>query len=198
MTTAMSASSHGSESLTGVPSNKLGMWLFLASEVMFFTGLIAAFVLLRAGHPAWPGPDGHLSVPIGTLNTFILICSSMTMVMALPAAQEGRTGAFKMWMLLTIALGSTFLVIKGIEYSAKFHHGIFPSTNIFWSCYYALTGFHGLHVLGGIIANICLLMSAMRGRLTPAKAYGVELAGLYWHFVDIVWIFLFPMLYLMT
>ena len=196
MTTAVAASH--SESLTGVPSNKLGMWLFLASEIMFFTGLIAAYVLLRAGHPAWPGPEGRLSVPFGTLNTFILICSSMTMVMALPAAQEGRTSALRMWLALTVALGSTFLVIKGIEYSTKFHHGIFPGTNIFWSCYYTLTGFHGLHVLGGIIANVCLLLSAMRGRLTPDKAYGVELAGLYWHFVDIVWIFLFPMLYLMT
>lgn len=201
MTTAMShaptpVSGHGSVSWTGVPSHKLGMWVFLASEVMFFTGLIAAYVLLRASHPAWPGSEGHLSVVFGTANTFILICSSMTMVMALPAAQQSRAGALRVWLLWTIVLGSAFLVIKGIEYSAKFHHGIFPHTNIFWSCYYTLTGFHGIHVLGGIIANLWVLSVALRNRLAPSKAYIVELAGLYWHFVDIVWIFLFPLLYL--
>ena len=181
---------------TDIPSNKLGMWLFLASEVMFFTGLIAAYIVLRIGHPAWPGPDGHLSVPIGTCNTLILICSSTTMVMAMAELQRNRHGAARAYLLSTVLLGSLFLGVKGYEYSLKFEHGIFPKTNVFWSCYFALTGFHALHVLGGIITNLVLLIRSLRGRLPASKSYLLELSGLYWHFVDIVWIFLFPLLYL--
>jgi len=181
---------------TGIPTNKLGMWLFLASEVMFFTGLIAAYVVLRIGNPAWPGPEGHLSVPIGTANTFILILSSMTMVMAFAEVQRNHQSGLRLFLLWTILLGSAFLVIKAYEYGTKFAHGITPSTNIFWSCYFTLTGFHALHVLGGVIANLWVLSLALRHRLAPARGYIVELAGLYWHFVDIVWIFLFPLLYL--
>ena len=195
-TTHASAMAAVPSSATGVPSHKLGLWLFLASEVMFFTGLIAAYIVLRISHPAWPGPAGHLSVPIGTLNTFILICSSMTMVLAYAAVQEGRQDKASGYLLWTILLGCAFLVIKGFEYSKKFEHGIYPSTNVFWSCYFTLTGFHGLHVLGGIITNIWVLSLAWRGRLVREKSYVPELAGLYWHFVDIVWIFLFPLLYL--
>ena len=188
--------SHAPISSTGIPSNKLGMWLFLASEVMFFTGLIAAYVVLRMSNPSWPGPEGHLSVTLGTLNTFILICSSMTMVMAFAQLERNRPGAFQSFLLATIVLGCAFLGIKAYEYSAKLTHGIIPSTNIFWSCYYTLTGFHALHVLGGIIANLWVLSLGVRNRLPASKGYVVELAGLYWHFVDIVWIFLFPLLYL--
>ena len=181
---------------TGIPTNKLGMWLFLASEIMFFTGLIAAYVVLRMGHPSWPGPEGHLSVMLGTLNTLILICSSMTMVMAFAEVQRDRQGAFRFFLTATIVLGVAFLGIKAYEYGTKLAHGIVPSTTIFWSCYYTLTGFHALHVLGGIIANLWILSLGLRRRLSWSKAYLVELAGLYWHFVDIVWIFLFPLLYL--
>ena len=186
----------GHESATGVASHKLGMWLFLASEVMFFAGLFAAYLVLRMSNPAWPGSEGHLSVPIGTFNTLILICSSMTMVMAYAKVQEGRQQQAATYLLVTILLGCAFLGIKGFEYSAKFHHEIFPSTNVFWSCYFTLTGLHGLHVLGGVITNLWVWSLAVRGRLSLAKAYVPELAGLYWHFVDIVWIFLFPLLYL--
>jgi len=177
---------------TGVPSGKLGMWVFLASEVMFFTGLIGAYLVLRMGHPAWPGHEGHLSVPIGTVNTLILISSSVTIVLALAASERQSLGRARWWLLATILLGSSFLVIKGVEYAAKFSHHILPSTNVFWSCYFALTGFHALHVLGGIVFNLWLL-----GRLGwPSQRQRLEYAGLYWHFVDIVWIFLFPLLYL--
>jgi len=184
------------ESATGIPSNKLGVWLFLASEIMFFAGLIGAYLFLRMSHPAWPGPEGHLSVPIGTANTFILICSSMTMVLAYAEMQRGRQTEAQRYLLLTALLGSAFLGVKAYEYSAKFHHGIFPKTNVFWSCYFTLTGFHALHVLGGIITNLYFWIQARRGRLTVSNAYYLELSGLYWHFVDIVWIFLFPLLYL--
>ena len=183
-------------SATGVPTNKLGMWLFLASEVMFFTGLIAAYVVLRISNPGWPGPEGHLSVWLGTVNTFVLICSSMTMVMAFAKVQQDHRGSFRFFLVATIVLGLAFLGIKAYEYSTKLTHGIVPGTNIFWSCYYTLTGFHALHVLGGIIANLWILSVGLRNRLSSSNAYLVELAGLYWHFVDIVWIFLFPLLYL--
>lgn len=182
-------------STTGIPSNKLGMWLFLASEVMFFTGLIAAYVVLRMSNPAWPGPEGHLSAAIGTFNTLILLCSSYTIVMAYDAVLNDHQRRARGFLIATILLGCSFLGIKGYEYAAKFSHGITPGTDVFWSCYFALTGFHALHVLGGIIANLWVFSLALRRRLPPSRGYLVELAGLYWHFVDIVWLFLFPLLY---
>ncbi|MBI3088565.1 MAG: heme-copper oxidase subunit III [Candidatus Omnitrophica bacterium] len=183
---------------TGIPSGKLGMWVFLASEVMFFTGLVAAYIVLRLGHPAWPGPEGHLSVPLGTLNTFILICSSATIVMALAASQEGKLSGTRGWLLATILLGASFLGIKAVEYSAKFSHHILPSTNVFWSCYYTMTALHALHVLGGIIFNVVVLGMTGNAQAWLRRGHLLELAGLYWHFVDIVWIFLFPLLYLLS
>ena len=181
---------------TGIPNGKLGMWIFLASEIMFFTGLIGAFVVLRSSHPAWPGSEGHLNVWIGTGNTLLLICSSTTIVLALAAAQRGHLPAVRGWLFITAVLGTGFLCIKGYEYSLKFSHEIFPSTNVFWSCYFALTGFHALHVLGGIIFNLVVLGYTARPEWWVERRRRLELAGLYWHFVDIVWIFLFPMLYL--
>ncbi len=194
-------------SATGIPNGKLGMWLFLASEVMFFTGLLGAYIVLRMGHPAWPGSEGHLSVPMGTLNTLILIGSSVTIVLSLAASQrlpasqnEAQAGnnlqTARGWLLVTILLGSSFLVIKGIEYSAKFSHHIVPSTNLFWSAYFTLTGFHALHVLGGIVFNGYVLSRMGSPAAWQPVEQRLELAGLYWHFVDIVWIFLFPLLYL--
>ena len=195
--TASIASPHAEiHTATGVPNGKLGMWVFLASEVMFFTGLIGAYIVLRMSHPAWPGAEGHLSVPIGTMNTLILICSSTTIVLALAASERRALPAVRGWLLATILLGSSFLVIKGCEYAAKFAHHIVPSTNVFWSCYFALTGFHGLHVLGGILFNLFVLRQTATDARWTDQGHRLELAGLYWHFVDIVWIFLFPMLYL--
>ena len=181
---------------TDIPNGKLGMWVFLASEVMFFTGLMGAYIVLRMGHAAWPGSEGHLSVPIGTINTLVLICSSTTIVMALAAARETRMQALRWWLLATIVLGSSFLVIKGFEYAAKFSHHIVPATNIFWSCYFVLTGLHALHVIGGIVFNVLILAYTANPALWHSRSRRLEFAGLYWHFVDIVWIFLFPMLYL--
>ena len=182
---------------TGIPTGKLGMWVFLASEVMFFTGLISAYIVLRMSNGAsWPGPEGHLSVPMGTLNTLILIGSSVTIVLSLAASHRGAIGVARGWLLLTALLGASFLCIKGIEYSAKFSHHLFPHTNIFWACYFTLTGFHALHVIGGIVFNLIVLRWTFREKTWSALGHRLELAGLYWHFVDIVWIFLFPLLYL--
>ncbi|HBQ38423.1 MAG TPA: hypothetical protein DD714_05430 [Candidatus Omnitrophica bacterium] len=203
---------------TGIPSGKLGMWLFLVSEVMFFTALIAAYVVLKLGHPSWPGPEGHLSIPLGTVNTFLLICSSTTIVLSMAASvgspstadtpspagmvparsQAGRFGSARGWLLATMGLGACFLGIKAVEYSAKFSHHILPSTNVFWSCYFAMTGLHALHVLGGIVFNLWILAQTMRPAVWIRKSHFLELGGLYWHFVDIVWIFLFPLLYLLS
>jgi heme/copper-type cytochrome/quinol oxidase subunit 3 len=173
------------------------MWVFLASEVMFFTGLLGAYVVLRTGHPAWPGSEGHLSMAWGTLNTLLLIFSSTTIVLALAASERRSLPTVQRWLLATIVLGSGFLVIKGIEYSAKFSHHILPSTNVFWSCYFVLTGFHALHVLGGIVFNLWVLAQTRNASRWARQQHRLELAGLYWHFVDIVWIFLFPLLYLL-
>ena len=195
---AVSAAGHVEiPTATGIPSGKLGMWLFLASEVMFFTGLIGAYIVLRLSNPAWPGPEGHLDARLGTLNTLILICSSTTVVLALAAAERGATRALRGWLTVTIVLGTCFLGIKGFEYAAKFSHHILPSTNVFWSCYFVLTGFHAVHVLGGIIFNLVVLGWTFRPAVWARLRHRLELAGLYWHFVDIVWIFLFPLLYLL-
>ena len=195
----MEAQAHAApaSTATGIPNGKLGIWVFLASEVMFFGGLIAAYIVLRSGHPHWPGPEGHLDARLGTLNTLVLICSSTTIVLALAAAKRGAKAAIRRWLLVTVLLGATFLVIKGFEYHAKFSHHILPSTNVFWSCYFVLTGFHALHVLGGIAFNLVVLASTFDPVSWSARGHRLELAGLYWHFVDIVWIFLFPLLYLL-
>ena len=194
---AVSLSGHiESQTATGIPNGKLGMWVFLASEVMFFTGLIGAYVVLRLSNPAWPGSEGHLKVWIGTINTLILICSSTTIVMALAASERHATPSLRRWLLATILLGSLFLVIKGFEYHDKFSHHVFISTNIFWACYFTLTGFHAVHVFGGIVFNLIVLSWTARPSVWNVLRHRLEYAGLYWHFVDIVWIFLFPMLYL--
>ena len=195
----MEAQAHAAptSTATGIPNGKLGIWVFLASEVMFFGGLIAAYIVLRSGHPHWPGPEGHLDARLGTLNTLVLICSSTTIVLALAAAKRGAKAAIRRWLLVTVLLGATFLVIKGFEYHAKFSHHILPSTNVFWSCYFVLTGFHALHVLGGIAFNLVVLAWTFDPVSWSARGHRLELAGLYWHFVDIVWIFLFPLLYLL-
>lgn len=191
------AAVHGDwDTATHIPNGKLGMWVFLASEVMFFTGLIGAYLVLRIGHPAWPGPEEHLSVPMGTLNTFILICSSMTIVLSIAAVPRHALASMRGWLFTTIFLGAVFLAIKGSEYAIKLSHDIVPSTNVFWSCYYTLTGFHALHVLGGILFNLWVLAVSFNAKAWSKQSHRLELAGLYWHFVDIVWIFLFPLLYL--
>ena len=196
--------------LTGVTSGKLGIWLFLASEVMLFGALFSSYVLLRVGSldETWPtGAEAGLNVPIGTFNTLVLITSSITMVMSWASLKMGNPAAFKRYLGGTVALGLTFLVVKGFEYAGKFGHHIYPSTgwpeatdpSTFYALYFTLTGLHGLHVLLGIIANVWLLTRGFRLWKTDPDRYAgrIEISGLYWHFVDLVWIFLFPVLYLL-
>ena len=196
--------------LTGVTSGKLGIWLFLASEVMLFGALFSSYVLLRVGSlpEHWPsGVEAGLSVPIGTFNTLVLIASSVTMVMSWASLKMGNLGAFKRYFGGTIGLGLVFLVVKGFEYGAKFSHGIFPAVgwpevsdpSTFNALYFTLTGLHGVHVLLGILVNLWLLLFGVAIWKTEPEWFTgrIEIAGLYWHFVDLVWIFLFPTLYLL-
>lgn len=179
-----------------LPMNKLGMWIFLASEVMFFTSLIAAFVAFKA-RGLLTTPVDALSVPVAAANTFILIVSSFTVVMALDSLQQGKQSRFMLFLLATFALGSVFLGIQGLEWSELFQHGITPAGDMFGTAFFVLTGFHGLHVLIGLIWLILVLLKAFRGDFTQERSLGIEVFGLYWHFVDIVWIILFTIIYLM-
>ena len=199
MSTAMIHHIEDPHPVTGITNSKLGIWLFLASEVMLFGALFSTYIILRVGSESWPHGWTLLNVPLATLNTMVLITSSVTMVMAWASLMMNRIGRYRLFMGLTILLSFVFLVIKYFEYSHKFHHGHFPSTNTFYAIYFTLTGLHGLHVLGGIIVNTYFLLPGSRLWKTNPKQFTgrVECAGLYWHFVDLVWIFLFPTLYLL-
>lgn len=184
--------------VTGVTNSKLGMWCFIASEIMLFGGLFSAYVLLRSGAASWPEAARVLNVPLATLNTLILITSSVTMVMAWASCAVKDFGKFRLYMALTLLLSLSFLVVKSFEYGHKFAHHHYPSSSIFYGIYFTLTGLHGLHVIGGIVVNAYFLFFG-RGlwQKNPDQFTGrIEAAGLYWHFVDLVWIFLFPLLYL--
>ena len=185
---------HSVEPNTGVSNAKLGMWLFLASEVMFFTGLIGAYIVLRLGADAWPDPNEILATGILATNTFILIVSSVTMVMALHAVQHNDRGKLILFLVLTALLGLSFLCIKAYDYNHMWHEGTTLSSSLFGSCYYTLTGFHGLHVLAGVISIACLAIGAARGSWNSEQYDAIENIGLYWHFVDLVWIILFAIL----
>jgi cytochrome c oxidase subunit III len=252
-----------------ISNAKLAMWLFLATEIMFFSGLIGAYIVLRFGAPFWPRPaDVHLVEWMGAVNTFVLICSSVTVVLAHAALTQGHVPRAVWLILATLLLAGVFLVIKAFEYTAKFEHHIIPGHiipenglydrvgpayaealnakvkklepnhevrvfaeqlatneltmnqrierakelrakypdldlpevvpmgNLWASTYFTLTGIHALHVVGGMVIFGIMLILAIAGRFSTAHTQFVELTGLYWHFVDIVWIFLFPLLYL--
>jgi cytochrome c oxidase subunit III len=184
---------------TGLTNGKIGIWLFLASEVMLFGALFASYILIRTGAPSWPRGATILNVPLATLNTLVLISSSVTMVMAWASLVRRRFGSFRIYMGGTILLGLVFLVIKGFEYSHKFENGLYPSTNNFLAIYFTLTGLHGLHVFGGMVVNAYFLGPGSKLWKTNPEWFinRVENSGLFWHFVDLVWIFLFPTLYLL-
>lgn len=184
---------------TGLYNAKLGIWLFLASEVMLFGALFSSYILLRIGAEEWPTGSDILSVPIATVNTLILIASSVTMVMSWASLKMKDIGKYKIYMGLTILLAVAFLVIKAFEYNAKFSHHLYPETSTFLAIYFTITGLHGLHILGGIIVNGYLLGPGIKMWQTNPEQFTnrIEIAGLYWHFVDLVWIFLFPVLYLL-
>ena len=187
---------------TGLNNSKLGIWVFLASEVMLFGGLFSAFVFLRMAAPAgefayW---GSKLSVPMATVNTLVLISSSVTVIMSWASLKMKDFEKYKMYMGLTLLCALIFLVIKYFEYTGKFHHGIYPSSSTFMAIYFTLTGLHGLHIIGGmIVMGYFWLPAGNKMWHTEPDHFTnrIEVAGLYWHFVDLVWIFLFPVLYLL-
>jgi len=185
---------------TGLYNAKLGIWLFLASEVMLFGALFSSYILLRAAATSWyAGPD-VLNVPIGTLNTLILIVSSVTILLSWASIRSNEIKKYKVYMGITILLGALFLFIKVFfEYIPKIEHGHIPSENNFYATYYTITGLHAIHIIGGLIVNLYLWGPGFKMFKTEPERFSnrIETAGLYWHFVDIVWIFLFPTIYLL-
>jgi cytochrome c oxidase subunit 3/cytochrome o ubiquinol oxidase subunit 3 len=178
----------------GLNHLKLGMWLFLGSEVMFFGGLIAAFLHYKVNNPT---PEtGLLDVGLVGLNTFVLLASSLTVVSALAAIERGDTAAMNLYLLVTIGLGTAFLGGQGYEFVSLYRDGLTLSSSVFGSSFFTLTGFHGMHVLVGVLWALSTFVRGMGGAYSRNDHLGVEVFGLYWHFVDVVWIVLFTVIYL--
>jgi len=190
-------------------TSMLGMWVFLATEVMFFGGLFASYTVYRAVYAqAFAVASHHLDIVLGTLNTAVLLTSSLTMALAVRSAQVGARRSTVTLLVLTMLLGLAFLGIKGLEYYQKYVDHLVPGPSfsfsganlhdaeMFFYLYFAMTGLHALHMIAGVGVMSVLTILAARGRFTPAYYTPLEVGGLYWHFVDIVWIFLFPLLYL--
>jgi cytochrome c oxidase subunit 3 len=193
-------------------ADQFGMWLFLATEVMFFGGLFLGYFIYRLAYPeAWHAGSHHLDRPLGTLNTGVLLLSSFTMALAVQAAQIDQRKRAVRLLLATLVLGSVFLVVKGIEYSHKFEENLVPGRSfvlaadgevaeaevqLFFSFYFAMTGLHAIHMIIGIVIVGIIAYNAHRGRYSSNFFTPVEVTGLYWHFVDIVWVFLYPLFYL--
>jgi len=175
---------------TRVPTGRLGMWWFLASEIVTFGGIVTTYCLMRLYHPEWLAHSSRTLLPIGAANTVVLLTSSLTMVLAHAAAQHKDRSKATRLLLITFALACLFLVFKGYEYHHEISEGLTPAAGIFWGFYFAMTGLHGLHVLAGMIAMLAVIASLKKDKFSR-----VEVLGLYWHFVDLVWIFLFPLLY---
>ena len=181
----------------GVDNRKLVIWTFIASEVMFFTGLIVTYIVLRGRSTTGPFPEEALSVPLVAINTFILLSSSFTMVTALSAIERGDARGMRRWLIATAVLGLLFLSGQAIEFTTLFRDGVSLSSNLFGATFFTLTGFHGMHVLIGVIWIVFVLSRAFHGGVTKDNHLAVELVGLYWHFVDIVWIIIFTIVYLL-
>jgi cytochrome c oxidase subunit 3 len=184
---------------TGLSNGKLGVWLFLSSEVMLFGALFSSYILLRVGSTEWPHGWQELNVPMAAINTVVLIASSVTMVMAWASLKMHDFGKFRMYLGATILAAFIFLVIKYFEYAAHLSTGQGPWASTFLAIYFTMTGLHALHIIGGIVVNSYLWGPGAKMWKTEPERFTnrIEIAGLYWHFVDLVWIFLFPVLYLL-
>jgi heme/copper-type cytochrome/quinol oxidase subunit 3 len=181
----------------GVYNEKLGMWIFLLSEIMFFTALIGSYIILRFSHPdAWQAPGKVLNIPVTATNTFLLICSSVTMVKAYASIADGNQKMLRIWLVLTVLIGATFVGIQAYEYTHLIEKAFVPSAGLYGTTFYTMTGFHGFHVTMGVLCMSFVTWKAFRGRYSASDHRGVEVIGLYWHFVDLVWIILFTIVYL--
>ena len=177
---------------------KLGVWTFLATEVLLFGALFTAYTVFRMKYPElFRAEHAKLDRVLGAVNTVVLITSSFTVVLGVDAIRRGKARLLEAYFGATVLLAGVFLCIKYAEYTAKFHHGIYPRTNLFFSIYFMLTGLHGIHVLLGMGVMSYVILLSRRGRLSASYYTPAEMSGLYWHFVDLVWIYLFPLLYLL-
>ena len=183
---------------TGISNTKLGMWIFLASECLLFGGLITTYLLYKTPISIEQGPAPHevYDIPFTSVSSFVLLMSSLTMVLALSALQRGDERNNRLWLMTTAVLGSIFIGGQVYEFTTFYREGLGYTTNIFGSAFYTLTGFHGVHVSVGIIMLMSLVIRSLRGNLHKEQAETVEIVGLYWHFVDVVWIIIFTVVYL--
>jgi cytochrome c oxidase subunit 3/cytochrome o ubiquinol oxidase subunit 3 len=181
---------------TGLPNLKLAMWVFLGSDCLLFGALISSYVLYRGASVKGPYPADVFDIPYTSVSSFVLLASSLTMVLALAAIQRGDVGRCRIWLLATALLGMTFIGGQVYEFTTFYHEGLALSTNLFGTTFYVLTGFHGTHVAIGIVMLLTLLSLTFMGKITQENSETVELVGLYWHFVDIVWIVIFTVVYL--
>jgi cytochrome c oxidase subunit 3/cytochrome o ubiquinol oxidase subunit 3 len=181
---------------TGLSNNKLGFWLFLGSECLLFGGLISTYFLYRGRVADGPGPKDVYDIPFTSVSSFVLLMSSLTMVLAVSAARRQDHQRMRLWLVTTGLLGATFVGGQLYEFTAFYREGLGFSTSLFSSSFYTLTGFHGAHVTVGIIMLMSLVIITLRDRLPGDQSEVVEVIGLYWHFVDIVWIVIFTLVYL--
>jgi len=193
---ATTADAH--HSYTGLPNRKLLMWAFIGSECMLFGSLIITYLVYRGRSLVGPYPEELLNIPFITVTTFVLLMSSLMMVLALAAVQRNDMRQGKLWILMTALLGLVFLAGQVYEFTHFVHEGLGLTTNLFGASFFLLTGTHGAHVAVGVVWLLTLFVLAMRGKLTSANAETVEITGLYWHFVDVVWIVLFTVIYLLV
>jgi heme/copper-type cytochrome/quinol oxidase subunit 3 len=187
---------HRAPTSTGLSNVKLGMWAFLASECLLFGALISTFLLFRNRPVTGLKPQDIYDIPFTSVSSFVLLMSSLTMVLALAAIQRGDEAKLRVWLMATALLGMTFITGQVYEFTRFVQEGMTIKTNVIASSFFTLTGFHGAHVTGGILMLLSLYGMSLDGRLPPSKAEAVELVGLYWHFVDIVWIVIFTVVYL--
>jgi heme/copper-type cytochrome/quinol oxidase subunit 3 len=183
----------GTNNATGLSNNKLGMWLFLGSDCLLFGALISTYLLLRHRGEGL-GPADVFDIPFTSVSSFVLLMSSMSMVFAVSAIARGEDQKLRLWLLVTAMLGATFIAGQVYEFTSFYREGLGYTTNLFSSAFYSLTGFHGVHVSVGIVMLMSLL--SLTGRLKQDRAETVEIVGLYWHFVDIVWVLIFTIVYL--
>ena len=190
------APGHHLETSTGLDNRKLLMWVFLASECLFFGSLIAAYLLYRDRSVQGPYPSDLFDIPFTSVSAFVLLMSSVSMVLALAAIQRGDRRGLQVWLLTTAMLGILFISGQAYEFTQFVHEGLTLHRNLFGTTFFVLTGFHGAHVTVGVLVLLSLFSMTLQGKITQAESLHIELAGLYWHFVDIVWIVIFTLIYL--
>ena len=185
------------DTTTGIDNRKVAIWTFIGSECMFFASLISTYLVYKGKSLSGPTPAEILQIPLVTFGTALLLFSSLFVVLALNGAQRGNRRQLLLWLGMTLVCGIFFVAMQVYEFQHFVHEGLTPQTNLFGASFYLLTGFHGTHVTLGVIWLLTVFITAVRGQLPPAKALNLEMAALYWHFVDVVWIVIFPVVYLM-